>query len=88
MLCRYAYAIGGQDGAEILSSMEKYDPHTNTWTLVAPLPRPLRFMAAVSYRGKLFVLGGEDVGIVCKNSYRYSMLECALPLVLWLFLAP
>ena len=29
--CRYAFAIGGQDGSEILSIMERYDPHTNAW---------------------------------------------------------
>ncbi|XP_076435308.1 kelch repeat and BTB domain-containing protein 8-like [Babylonia areolata] len=71
----YVYAIGGHDGTDILNSVEKYDPHTNTWTVVSPLPRPLRFTAALSYRGKLLVMGGEDVGVVCKNCYRYDPME-------------
>lgn len=70
---RYLYAIGGHDGTETLSSMERYDPCTNTWTLVAPLFRPIRFMSAVSHRGKLYVMGGEEKGAVCKDCWRYKM---------------
>ena len=64
------YAIGGQDGAEVLSTVERYDQHTNTWTLVAPLPQPLRFMTSVSYKGKLFVFGGEGTTDVTRTAYR------------------
>ena len=71
---RYAYAIGGQDGTENLSTVERYDPHTNTWMLVAPLPQPLRFMTSVSYKGKLFVFGGEGATDVTRSAYRYGIL--------------
>lgn len=69
------YAVGGQDGVEILSSVERYDPSTNTWTLVRPLPRPLRFMTAVSYRGSLYVFGGETRSDVSAAVLRYNPLE-------------
>lgn len=31
------YAVGGRDGSACLSSVEVYDPHTNKWTLTAPM---------------------------------------------------
>lgn len=71
---RYAFAIGGQDGSEILSTVERYDPHTNAWILVAPLAIPLRFMTSISHRGKLYVFGGETSEKISKTAYRYTML--------------
>ena len=68
--CRYAFAIGGQDGSEILSTMERYDPHTNAWMLVAPLAKPLRFMTSTSHKGKLYVFGGESTNDVSSAAYR------------------
>lgn len=65
------FAIGGQDSTEILSSVERYDPHNNTWMLVAPLPKPLRFMTSLSYRGRLYVFGGESTTDVSNSVYRY-----------------
>ncbi|XP_060554452.1 kelch-like protein 12 [Ruditapes philippinarum] len=71
----FAYAIGGMDGTETLSTVEKYDPRANTWTLVAPLPQPLRFTTSVSLKGKLFVFGGEGVTDVVSTAYRYDPVE-------------
>ena len=31
------YAVGGRDGSSCLSSVEVYDPHTDKWTIAAPL---------------------------------------------------
>ncbi|XP_059153102.1 kelch-like protein 17 [Physella acuta] len=71
----YIYAVGGQDGNEILMTMERYDPHTNTWTMVHSLPRPLRFMTGVSYKGKLYVFGGETKTDVSSGALRYDPQE-------------
>ncbi|XP_076095876.1 kelch repeat and BTB domain-containing protein 8-like [Mytilus galloprovincialis] len=71
----YMFAIGGQDGTEILSSVERYDPHSNAWMLVAPLPKALRFMTALSYRGRLYVFGGEASTDVSNSVYRYDPTE-------------
>ena len=59
------------DGTETLSTVERYDPRANTWTLVAPLPQPLRFTTSVSLKGKMFVFGGEGVTDVVNTAYRY-----------------
>lgn len=35
----YLYAVGGNDGAASLQSVERYNPHTNKWNRVAPMNR-------------------------------------------------
>lgn len=35
----YLYAVGGNDGAASLQSVERYNPHTNKWSRVAPMNR-------------------------------------------------
>ncbi|XP_049590034.1 kelch domain-containing protein 7A [Syngnathus scovelli] len=60
----YIYAIGG----ECLSSVERYDPRSNTWSFVAPLPNDTFAVAhhATVCNGELFVSGG---------SLRYMLLR-------------
>ena len=31
------YSVGGRDGSCCLSSVEVYDPHTDRWTMAAPM---------------------------------------------------
>jgi N-acetylneuraminic acid mutarotase len=69
----YLYAIGGQSGDGDIRTdqvaedpqpeVDRYDPSTNTWTVVAPLP-PYAGMShignsVVVYNGKIIVVGGE-----------------------------
>ena len=35
----YLYAVGGNDGAASLQSVERYNPHTNKWSRVASMNR-------------------------------------------------
>lgn len=52
----HVYAIGG----ECLSTVERYDPRSNRWTFVAPLPNETFAVAhrATACNGELFVSGG------------------------------
>ncbi|XP_030634597.1 kelch domain-containing protein 7A [Chanos chanos] len=52
----FVYAIGG----ECLSSVERYDPRSNRWTFIAPLPNETFAVAhrATACNGELFVTGG------------------------------
>lgn len=52
------YVIGGIAGDTILSSVERYDPATNHWTSVAPLPEPLHHTAAAAIEDSIYVIGG------------------------------
>jgi hypothetical protein len=58
------YAIGGRTGSAfgsgtILNLNEVYDPVTDTWTTLAPLPMAVSdSYATVAYSGKVYVFGG------------------------------
>ena len=41
-----------------LSDHSMYDPVTQTWTTLAPLPEALNHVQAVAFRGKIYYLGG------------------------------
>eukprot|EP01071_Lankesteria_metandrocarpae_P006171 Lankesteria_metandrocarpae@DN4266_c0_g1_i1.p1 len=52
------FAIGGFDGASILTSVEAYDPRMRSWTLVASLNTARSSAAVAVYGGALYVFGG------------------------------
>ena len=60
------YVVGGfrasppgtQLPVEPVATVEVYDPATDTWEFVAPLPTPLHHTAAVGVDGRLYVMGG------------------------------
>jgi N-acetylneuraminic acid mutarotase len=52
------YVIGGIGNGTTLSSVEEYDPLTDTWRFVAPLPQPLHHPAAASTGDAIYVIGG------------------------------
>lgn len=53
----YLYAIGG----ECLHTVEKYDPRSNKWTFVAPLPKGTFAVAheAAACGGEIYISGGH-----------------------------
>src|SRR5216684_3674923 len=59
------FVIGGRQstggpcsGGPYLTTVEKYDIDTNTWSTVAPLLNARSDLAAVAHGGKIFVFGG------------------------------
>src|SRR6266581_294978 len=59
------FVIGGRQstngpcsGGPYLTTVEKYDIDTDTWSPVAQLPTPRSDLAAVAHGGKIFVFGG------------------------------
>ena len=53
------YLIGGfGPGGSILSSVEEYDPATNTWRFIAPLPAGRHHTAAAVIGSSIYVVGG------------------------------
>ncbi|KAM9321147.1 kelch-like protein 35 [Gastrophryne carolinensis] len=58
------YCVGGFDGLNRLSTVERYSTFTNTWTPVTPMLDAVSSAAVVTYRNKLLVIGGaiEDYG--------------------------
>ena len=54
------YAIGGDDGSDILASVEEYDPETDTWSTVSSLSTARERLAAAEANGLVYAIGGRD----------------------------
>jgi len=52
------YVIGGTDGQSESGRVDRYDPYTDSWDTVAPLPWPAQAVAAGAYRHSIYVAGG------------------------------
>lgn len=54
------YVVGGsKPGPEYLDNVQRYDPSTDTWTQLAPLPTK-RHTDAVVYNDKIYAVGGYN----------------------------
>ncbi|MEP7104588.1 MAG: protein kinase [Chloroflexota bacterium] len=54
-----AYALGGADAAGDVAIPESYDPSTNKWSDLAPLPAPRNHVSGFAYRGSACIAGGR-----------------------------
>jgi hypothetical protein len=53
------HVIGGRGAAGSTAAHERYDPATDTWTTLAPLPTARSAAAAAALGGRIWVAGGE-----------------------------
>jgi len=69
------YVFGGQDGSTftVLTSVQMYDPGTNTWTARADMPVALMNMEAEAVGGKIYIVGGYDGGSHTNNLLIYDI---------------
>ena len=58
---RFVYVVGGfeREGGGATASVERYDIARNRWRGVRPMPAALDHPTAVSYRGRVYVHGGN-----------------------------
>lgn len=54
------YAVGGRDGSSCLRSVECFDPHTNKWSMCAPMSKRRGGVGVATYNNFLYALGGHD----------------------------
>ncbi len=54
------YVVGGQDEAAFFTTVEVYDPETDTWSSLPDMPTPRRDAHVHEINGKLYVIGGHD----------------------------
>ncbi|XP_015472450.1 kelch-like ECH-associated protein 1 [Parus major] len=52
--------MGGYDGAQQLSSAERFQADTETWSFVAPMGHRRSALGVTAFRGRIYVLGGYD----------------------------
>jgi N-acetylneuraminic acid mutarotase len=53
------YCIGGVRGGTAVGAHEVYDPATDSWTALAPMPTPREHLAAAVIGNRVFVVGGR-----------------------------
>ena len=69
------YAIGGRvngNSANNLDVNEVYDPGTNTWSRLAPLPTARSGIAAAVLGERIYVFGGENPEMVFNENEAYE----------------
>jgi N-acetylneuraminic acid mutarotase len=55
------YVVGGYNDSGYLSTVEVYDPSTNTWSTTAPLHIARAGLDVASVGNRLLAIGGEQV---------------------------
>lgn len=76
------YVFGGANQAEdndsipyaIINFSEEYDPFTDTWTSIAPMPTKKTKSTAIVYNGEIYLFGGEDA-----NGVKHGSVEAYNP---------
>ena len=73
----YAYVVGGRDlsSDKNTTTLERYDPKTDSWAALAPLPAPRGGIGAAVADGRLVVAGGEEPTTVDANVYAYDIVS-------------
>ena len=61
--------VGGNDG-DVLSSVEKFNPVSNKWFTITPLPTTLYNMQVLVWDNDLYVLGGHTSKEYSKTVYK------------------
>lgn len=67
------YVFGGtREGGAALALAEVYDPASNEWTALAPLPAPVSFASATAARGRAVVLAGDSASATGSPTWLYD----------------
>ena len=71
----YAYAIGGRNlkSSDNNNHLQRFDPATNTWTQLTPLPVANSDMGAVYVDGQIVTFGGENAFSVFNTVRAYNV---------------
>jgi N-acetylneuraminic acid mutarotase len=58
----FLYVIGGRSGVGVINNLERYDPVTNTWATLTPMPTARAAAAAAVFDNSIYVIGGRTSG--------------------------
>lgn len=63
------YVFGGEQNEGTFNNNERYDPQSDTWTILNPMPTARHGLGVVSYDGKIFTMaGGPQTGLTVSDS--------------------
>ena len=69
------YAIGGYGGTNnqsCMNSVERYDPNTDSWELLANLNEGRRALSTISFDGFIYAIGGMNVKDCISSVEKYD----------------
>ena len=66
---------GGQNGGQSMSSVDCYDPGTNTWSQVASMNIARRGHGLVILHGKLYAIGGAEIEVYDPDNDIWTLLQ-------------
>lgn len=67
------FISGGHNGVSHLRSVERFDPVSSEWTMVAPMSRPRTGLSVAVLNGLLYSVGGHD------GTGYLSLVQCYNP---------
>jgi N-acetylneuraminic acid mutarotase len=70
------YVVGGLRGLSSVADVDEFDPSTNTFRPLPPLPRRMDHGVGGAFDGKLFVAGGRAGGIT-SHTDRFDVFDLA-----------
>ncbi|XP_078491168.1 kelch-like protein 12 [Ciona intestinalis] len=69
----HLYSLGGHDGTQVISSVERYDPLSDEWKDVASMQTTRRWFAAVVFNNVIYAIGGYDGKRRLKSVEKYNV---------------
>ncbi|XP_013413752.1 kelch-like protein 20 [Lingula anatina] len=66
------FAVGGWCSGDAISSVERYDPQTNEWRMVAPMSKRRCGVGVAVLNGLLYAVGGHDGQSYLNSIERYD----------------
>ncbi|XP_078491173.1 kelch-like protein 12 [Ciona intestinalis] len=67
------YSLGGWDGKQVISSVERYDPSLDEWKDVASMQTPRQWFVAVVFNNVVYAIGGYDGKQSLKSVEKYNV---------------
>lgn len=68
----FLYAIGGSDGQTPLNTVERFDPRSNKWTIVAPMSTRRKHLGCAVFNNFIYAVGGRDDCMELSSAERYK----------------
>ena len=66
------YVVGGGTGTDYVALVDVYDPKTDCWRSLARMRTPRGFLAAAPLGGKVYAVGGLDLGGSLATNEAYT----------------
>ena len=68
---RFYFSVGGWCSGDAISSVERYDPQTNEWRMVAPMSKRRCGVGVAVLNDLLYAVGGHDGQSYLNSIERY-----------------